>query len=94
MKIIKFLLDNGLDIDFQNNTNGESAIMRATHFNSQEVLRFLLTYNPNLELRNNLSATALHIAIYRNKPELVTILLNYGARFTIKEYNKGKSIYY
>jgi ankyrin repeat protein len=90
LDIIKYLLDNGYDI---NHFNGHSdlALIYAVHYNYVEVVDLLLEYSPNLELKSNkLLTTALEAAIYRNKEFLVDKLLTKGARFSLESYKKSR----
>lgn len=55
--------------------NGETALMRACHYNNLEIVRYLLSRGADTELRNKQDITALITAFMKDKPLIVTELL-------------------
>jgi ankyrin repeat protein len=90
LDIIKYLLDNGYDVNHFNE-HSDLALIYAVHYNYPDVIDLLLDYNPDLELKSKkLQTTALEAAIYRNKEFLVEKLLAKGARFSIESYKNSR----
>ncbi|CAI2375447.1 unnamed protein product [Moneuplotes crassus] len=80
----KFLLQEmKVDINEQAK-NGETALIRAVHFNDYEMVELLLKAGANTELRTKQSISAFITAITREKPLLVDLLLKYGTEIDMK----------
>jgi len=81
-EIVQMLLDNGADI---NARFSESLIEAAIDANNEETLRLLLSRgtNPNEEMKL-LKITPLHQCAIYNRPKMVPILVEFGAKVDAK----------
>jgi ankyrin repeat protein len=79
-----FLLESGADINVKD-VSGNSPLHIAVDINSVEMVKLLLSYhgNPSVAIPENadtiIIGRALHLAVAKNLPELVEVLLNAGA---------------
>lgn len=89
IELIKYLLDNGYNVNLRDKKNGETALLRAIHFNKVEVVKLLLSYKADTEISSNeMRLTAIELAIFRKKPKIVDILLTEGCVFDYEVFNK------
>lgn len=94
MEIIELLLANGANVN-EKNGDGCTALMLAPLNSNLEKIKLLLRHNININEKNNDGRTALILAIKKSSmkknfnPEIVKLLLNYGADINIID-NKGK----
>jgi ankyrin repeat protein len=89
VEIIKYLLDEGYDVNFKNEFC-ENPLIYAVHYNYGTTIDLILKYKPDLEIRSSkLRTTALETAIYRNKPNTVEKLIKSGAKFSLESYRKS-----
>lgn len=78
--IIKTLLENGANINMQNE-NGMTSLMFAAEYGNIEMVRLLLTYGPNLNLNEyKYGYTSIRLAKKNNHEKIVEILRQAGAR--------------
>ncbi|MBU1106843.1 MAG: ankyrin repeat domain-containing protein [Candidatus Riflebacteria bacterium] len=92
MEFLAFLKDSGLNINFQNPTNGQTAVMRAICMENSDVWISLLVAMKDIDnnLQDNNGKTALMYAVEKKKAELVQILLLSKADTSIKD-SKGQT---
>ena len=74
---IKLLLDNGADIDFQNN-NGLTALMFVVKQNSIIGTRLLLKFNPNFFIKDKNGRTVFDLARNKEIKELLSKAMRYN----------------
>ncbi|MBO9659135.1 MAG: ankyrin repeat domain-containing protein [Chitinophagaceae bacterium] len=78
-EIIKYFISKGVDIN-QPNADGTTAFMNAAYLNPDTAtIAFLLHYVKDINQVNKKGLSALSMAVRRNSPEVVTMLLNKGA---------------
>ena len=84
-KLVKKILDRGIDVNQQNTSTGNSALMIACMHNNLEFIKILIDAGANLNLRNKSirSDTALHIACRNNYIDIVKILIKAGVNINI-----------
>lgn len=94
LKVIKYLLDSGYNVNYYNSYS-EIPLIYAVYYNFEEVVDLLLTYNPDIELRcKKFGTNALETAIYRNKPNLIEVLVRKGAKFSFESYCNSSNNYF
>ncbi len=85
-----------LRIDRNNNTllhyYAKQAIQVNARLITQHIVRHLLPFGSNLNIRNNEGKTPLHYAGLANNPELINLLLKWGVQRDIRD-EKGKTPY-
>ena len=69
--------------------NGETALIRACHFNNYKLVEILLDHGADTELRTQQDMSALLTAATRMKPKLVNLLLLKGANFNLNSKNQA-----
>lgn len=77
---LKALLDSGVDVNMII-SSGDSLLMTACSYSNSEMVKLLLTYNPNINYQDEYGNTALNLAI-DNKwhyKEMIPLLLEAGA---------------
>jgi len=88
---VKELLDAGTDINLQD-TNGWTALMRATRAGYVKIAKLLLDYGADPNTRNKYGRTALVYACYDGHTETARLLLGYGADPNIRDKNGGTAL--
>lgn len=82
------LLQNNIDIDAQDK-EGETALMKAVRSKNINAIRLLLSYNPNLLLKNNQSQDTLYyFTITNNDQQIWNILSEYINKKTQPQHIK------
>jgi len=76
LESVKMYWSKETNIDWQDN-NGINLIMLASRYNHKEIVKHLLTLNPNLYLKNNEEETVFQIAERLEDKEIFKILLQY-----------------
>jgi len=90
LDLIKFLLSNGYNVNQRDKKNGETALIRAIHFNKLEIVKELLKYKPDFNLfHNEMKIKPINVAVMRNKNLIVDLLLMNGAVFDYNDYSKS-----
>lgn len=82
-ELVALFVEKGWSINGQNQT-GQTPLMLAIQYGHRDVFNFLLTQNPDLNLRDIRNSTALHKAIWFDDYEMAYQLLEQGASTTIK----------
>ncbi|MCG2613384.1 ankyrin repeat domain-containing protein [Terrimonas sp. NA20] len=78
-EIIKYFISKGVDIN-QANADGTTPFMNAAYLNADTAtLAFLMPYVTDINQVNKKGNSALSMAVRRNSPDIVTMLLNKGA---------------
>ena len=91
-EIIKFLLENGYDVNCSNEFC-EVPTIHAIYSEEEDALDILLQYNPDLEKRSiKFNTNALETAVFRNNANIVSKLLKQGTTFSLQSYNNSCNI--
>lgn len=69
-KSVKKLLENGADVNMQNELTGNTALMFAVDLGDADMVKLLLDYNPDLNIINKYNETAQDIAVKQNVPQM------------------------
>ena len=75
---MKFLIDFGADVNQNGDDNGNPLIYYAVHGCKSEVVKTLIDAGADPTARDCAGGTPLHIAVFRNLPEIVKILVEAG----------------
>ncbi|MEA2021852.1 MAG: ankyrin repeat domain-containing protein, partial [Candidatus Caldatribacteriota bacterium] len=77
---LKALLDSGVDVNMII-SSGDSLLMTACSYSNSEMVKLLLTYNPNIDYQDQYGNTALTLAIYNkwHYKEMIPLVLEAGA---------------
>merc|ERR1712062_340302 len=81
--IVQILLDNGANIDYQDNL-GRTALMLAAGNGHKDIVQILLDNGANINQQNNYGETALTRAALNGKKDVVQFLLDRGANTRLK----------
>jgi len=74
-------------IDIRDGSNGNTALIWATEKGNYEIVKLLISRDPNLDAVNNKGETALMVAAFKGFIEIVTVLVEAGA--DIHKLNKN-----
>ena len=85
LRTVKLYLTKDININFQD-LNGTNLIMLATYYNHKEIVKHLLSLNPDLYLTNNKQETVFQIAKKLEDKELLNILIKHN-----KKENKSET---
>lgn len=93
--MVRFLVENGANVNIRNN-NGETPLMEASKCrfwvrNRDEyadTVRYLLTHGAEIDIETDDGKTALYFACIHDNPDIVDILVEYGAEVR-DEYEHG-----
>lgn len=80
-KFSKILIKNGIDLEIKNK-NGDTALLLNCQicWTRQNIIKYLIKHNANVNVKNNLGYTPLMYAIENNCIDVVNMLLKYGAK--------------
>ena len=84
-KVVEWLLENGANIDIQQQQFGRTALTIAVEENNTEIAQLLIGKNANLNIKTKDGHTALMLAALYNRENIVEALIASGAN--IKEKN-------
>lgn len=73
LESIKLYLNENINIDHQD-LNGMTLLMFASYYGFEEIVEYLLSFKPNMKLKNLRGNTALDLAIKNNHVKTVEIL--------------------
>ncbi|XP_014277122.1 putative ankyrin repeat protein RF_0381 [Halyomorpha halys] len=79
ISVVRMLLRMGVDVNIGDDT-GSTPLMMATRNNKPDIVSLLLLYRAEPKIKDNVGRTALHYAAELGCIELVTTLLDVGAR--------------
>jgi len=88
---VKPLLDYGVDINM-NISSGDSLLMAACRYSNSEMIKLLLTYNPDIYYQDQYGNNALTLAVgnFDNYKEIIPLLLEAGADPNSKVGSSGQ----
>ncbi len=81
---VKRLIGVGADVNAQDNF-GETALMKATYYEHQEVAQLLIENGADVNIQENSGATALFFATERGYLEVAILLIENGADVNIQD---------
>jgi len=90
IKMAKFLIDNGADIEAKTDT-GFTPLMTAVQSGNLEAMKMLLSNEADINAQNSYHATPLMLAIADGKLSIIQYLLKNGADTEITDYRKQKA---
>lgn len=76
---VRVLLDNDANINITSRETRETALMRAAELGNKRLIDLLLSYNPDVNMRDSQNETALLKAVRAKKTRVVSALLAAGA---------------
>ncbi len=85
----KELVKSSVDVNYQDQSSGSTALMLACGYNFADMAKFLVQRGADVNLQDKLGQTALMIAAYRSE-ELFNLLLSKGADIKVKD-KEGKT---
>lgn len=82
-EILKLMLDNGANINFQNDAGGvlHWAIGRRA---ARAMIELLLAHNADVNAKNSRSDTPLHLAVFGRRKDVVSLLIGKGADVSVR----------
>ncbi|OQO06084.1 hypothetical protein B0A48_08672 [Cryoendolithus antarcticus] len=96
IEMVHFLLAAGTDIN-QQNTYKSTPIMYAARYASEEIVRLLLSYNPDLRITSMIGTNVIHWAMLPFRKEsmpILHLLLEVGANPNMRMADDGTSLHY
>lgn len=90
-KILKYDLDNNLNLINNQDSNGKTALMHAGQYGCNNNLVEILSFNPSIDVRSLDGKTALMYAVEHERESIVNILLSSGASIDIQD-NQDKTV--
>lgn len=84
-KVVKFLLNQGYDVNFQNSKYGETALHNAIEFEKKEVTKLLLKHKADPNIKDNKGKTPFMIASGYPDLEVIKMLVDNGANISEKD---------
>lgn len=85
-EILKILMKNGADINILSKDRGYSAVMDAIWRNNTELVDFIISYNPNLNIVSNDGQTPLVLAVGNGNEDVCRMLVKNGANLHVKDH--------
>ncbi len=88
---VKVLLDSGVDVNM-NISSGDSLLMGACRYSNSEIVKLLLTYNPDIYYQDEYGNNALTLAVanFDNYKGMIPLLLEAGADPNSKVGSSGQ----
>lgn len=74
LKIVKYLIDHGADIELKDNQNGETALFFAVRFEHVNIVKYLLSHGANRDAVDKNGETVHRIAITKNMVDILDVL--------------------
>jgi ankyrin repeat protein len=88
--IVKYLIENGVDINIKGKFTGKTALMFAAQIGSLNMVKYLVEHGADINLQDLNGDTALKIAAYYDKFEIIKYLVEHGANINTPD-NTGIS---
>jgi ankyrin repeat protein len=80
LKYVKYALEHGADIEYNQNTVGSTALSEACFFGNFDVIKYLVEHGANINSQSFSHFTPLMVAMENgNNLEIVKYLINHGA---------------
>lgn len=79
LESVKMYWTDEIDIDFQD-SYGITMTMLAAKYQFEEIVKYLLEFNPNIKLKNSEGRTAIDIARDSKDKSIYNLLINYNKR--------------
>eukprot|EP00833_Pecoramyces_ruminatium_P013124 jgi/Orpsp1_1/1187156/evm.model.d7180000055804.1 len=92
MTMVKFLIENGAEIDLDN-LEGNTPLHMACKRNQHNIINYLIDHGSNINIQNHDGDTPLMIACFEKNFETVQYLVEHGADVNIKN-NEGNNALY
>lgn len=90
---VKFLLDNGANINQQCN-QGKSLLFTTSEFNHIQLVKYLISRGANIKLPDNNGDTPLHVSAHYGYNEIAKLLLSKGADPIQRNYTNSTPLYW
>lgn len=90
-KIIKFLINNGIDINAQN-SDGATALMATINFRFLNFAKSLIKAGANVNISDDDGETALMYAVANENEEIVELLITSGVDVNIRNINGNTAL--
>lgn len=93
---IQMMVEHKQDIVEELSTHGFTALGIATHFNKEDIVRFLLTHkaDPNIPSQNGYQVYPLHAALSNNNSDIGKLLIEAGAEVNVRQYGGLTPLHY
>jgi hypothetical protein len=92
--MVKYLVNNGIDLNFKNNLGETTLIQLACNPLSFNVSKYLIENGANIHIKNNDGINALMNASYTGNLELVKLLIKNGADVNAKDKKGWNALIY
>lgn len=92
-KAKQLIVDDKKDID-KKNSAGKTALILATIWSREEVVRAILAAGADPNITNNRGSSALHEAAFKGIPSLVNLLLEHGAKVNLSTNRNKTPLYF
>lgn len=85
---VQMMVDHKKDIIEELSTHGFTALGIASHFNKEDIVRFLLTRkaDPNIPSQNGYQVYPLHTALSNNDSGISKLLIEAGAEVNVRQF--------
>ncbi len=80
IEVVKFLLDNGADVNIKGTNGIDTALMSAAGGGHKEIVKLLIDKGADVNAIGSKGRTALAIAVDKNHSEIIEMLKRAGAR--------------
>lgn len=92
IETLKYFISKGIDVN-QATKEGNTALLYAASFNTLEVIKLFAEKTKNINHTNKKGQSAL-IRALRNSPEIISYLIDKGAKLTVTDKNGNNLAYY
>lgn len=77
-QIVLYLIDRGIDVNYQERNYGMTAFLHAASFGDVAQMKALIDKGADVKILDKNKSSALHIAAFNKKPDVVTFLIKQG----------------